>query len=121
MSLTLKAQSSGASICLRYEHIGACKNRGQGTLPSVKNLGRIAKIYGDRDNPVNGSFSCFVNLLKFEEAGKQIILIVDGPAARKAESLPQPQLALKPAIVLRAVLNDWSPSISMPCRRCLVT
>jgi len=29
--------------------------------------------------------------LKSEEAGKQIVLILDGPVAGKAEALPQPQ------------------------------
>jgi hypothetical protein len=37
------------------------------------------------------SFSCFVNFLKSEQAGKQIILIVERPATEKAESLSQPQ------------------------------
>ncbi|MHC2483354.1 hypothetical protein ACVIKP_005209 [Rhizobium leguminosarum] len=46
-------------------------------------------------SPQSASFSCFVNFLKSEEARKRIILIVDGPAARKAEALPQPQYRLE--------------------------
>ena len=36
-------------------------------------------------------FSCFANLFESEEARKQIILVIDGPASGKAEALPQPQ------------------------------
>ena len=41
-------------------------------------------------------FSRFVNLLKPEEAREQIILIVDGPVAGKAEALAQPQHRFEP-------------------------
>lgn len=40
---------------------------------------------------LRGCFSCFVNLLQSEEARKQIVLVVDGPAAGKAKAFPQPQ------------------------------
>jgi hypothetical protein len=36
-------------------------------------------------------FSCFVNLCKSKEARNQIVLIVDCPAAGKAEAFSQPQ------------------------------
>ena len=41
--------------------------------------------------PLSAAFLCFVNLLKSEEVRKQIVLNVDGPAAREAEALPEPE------------------------------
>jgi hypothetical protein len=77
-------------------------------------------------------FSRSVNLLKSEEARKQIVLIVDCPTAGKAEAFSQPQHRLETSDCSPRG-NDWKPpifgmffftrkwSLSMPCWRCLVT
>lgn len=49
-----------------------------------------------RNSPDAAWFSCFVNLLKSEEAPEQIVLIVDGPLAGKSEAFAQPQHRFEP-------------------------
>ena len=58
--------------------------------------GRVAKLAIGRVEPIITQLSRFVNLLKSEEAPEQIILIVDGPLAGKAEAFPQPQHRFEP-------------------------
>ncbi len=57
--------------------------------------GLVANIFAGRNYPLNARILSFVNLLKSEDARKQFILVVDGPVAGKAETLPQPQHGLE--------------------------
>ncbi len=43
--------------------------------------GRVANTFEAAITQPRPVFSCFVNLLQSEEARKQIILVIDGPAA----------------------------------------
>ena len=57
--------------------------------------GLVANFQRGQNEPIAGLISCFVNLLKSEEARKQIVLDVDGPATGKAKALSQPQHRLE--------------------------
>lgn len=58
--------------------------------------GRVANLAIGRVEPIITQRLRLVNLLKAEEAREQIVLIVDGPVAGKAEAFPQPQHRFEP-------------------------
>ena len=63
----------------------------------MASFGRVAKLAIGRVEPIITQLLRLVNLLESEEVREQIVLIVNGPVAGKAEAFPQPQHCFEPS------------------------